>query len=199
MILYSLPLLAYLLGSLSSSILVCKLIGLPDPLTTGSKNPGATNVLRIGGKKAAAVALTGDILKGLLPVIITKQISDDAVILCLVGLTVFLGHLYPIFFKFKGGKGVATVAGVYLGLNWHLFLLLLGIWILAAVLTRYSSIASLTTAASAPVFVYWLIPGFPYILTCSVIALLIFWRHRTNILRLLNGTENRLSLKNRST
>ena len=186
--------LSYLFGSVSSAIIVCKVMGLPDPRSSGSNNPGATNVLRIGGKKAAAITLLGDVLKGLIPVLIVKMVSEDAMIVSLAAGAAFLGHLYPVFFGFRGGKGVATASGVYLGLSWQLTLVLLGVWLVVAVLFRYSSLAALIAAAVAPVVVYFLLPGTPYLVLTVVIAILLFWRHRENIKRLASGSESRIRL-----
>lgn len=191
---YTLPFLAYCLGSISSSVLVCRLMNLPDPRTQGSGNPGASNVLRIGGKKAALLTLIGDVLKGLAPVVLAAMISDNPVVIALVGLAAFLGHLYPFFFGFSGGKGVATAAGVYAGLSPQLILALLGVWLLMAMLTRYSSLSALTAAALSPVLAYLLASNPAYIVLCTAIALLTFWRHRGNIARLLDGTESRITL-----
>ncbi len=192
---YTLPIIAYLIGSISCSVLICKLAGLPDPRKTGSKNPGATNVLRIGGKQVAFLALLGDILKGYLPVIMGSLVTEDPLILSLVGLFAFLGHLYPVFFRFQGGKGVATAAGVYLALAWPVALNLIGIWLITAFLLRFSSIASLTAAISAPVLIEVYLQDISYTLPCILIATLIFWRHRANLLRLKEGTESRIKLK----
>ena len=133
----------YLFGSISTAIIVCKLMGLPDPRTQGSRNPGATNVARLGGKKAAALTLAGDMLKGLLPVTIAHALGSDATILAGTALAAFLGHLYPVFFGFQGGKGVATALGVIYGLYWPVGLLTSAVWLIMAVLFRYSSLAAL--------------------------------------------------------
>ncbi len=167
-------------------------MGLPDPRCSGSNNPGATNVLRTGGKKAAAITLTGDVLKGLIPMLIAKMLTDNPVTIALVGAAAFLGHLYPLFFNFRGGKGVATAAGVLLGLSGTLTLTLLAIWAGMAVVFRYSSLAALTAAALSPVFVLWLLPGLPFFLLTVVIAVFLFWRHRNNISRLIAGEESKI-------
>lgn len=189
-----LPLFGYLVGSVSSAIIVSKLMGLPDPRSSGSNNPGATNVLRLGGKKAAAITLFGDVLKGLLPVLVAKAFTDSAITIALVGVAAFLGHLYPLFFGFKGGKGVATAAGVFIGLSGIVTLILLGIWLITAVISRYSSLAALVATLSAPFLVLLLLPGLPFFLMACVIAGLLFWRHRENILRLKRGEENKIRL-----
>lgn len=188
-----LVLLAYLLGSISSAILVSRLFGLPDPRTEGSGNPGATNVLRLGGKKAAAMTLVGDSLKGLLPVLVAKGLGADAVTLSLVGFAAFVGHLYPIFFRFKGGKGVATAFGVLVGLSWPVALGVLFTWIAMAFIFKVSSLSALTAAVLAPVFAAWLDRAYlPMIL---VMCSLLIWRHRSNIRKLLAGQEGKIGNK----
>ena len=192
MLIVLLPLLAYCFGSISSAVIVSRLMGLPDPRSSGSNNPGATNVLRLGGKKAAAITLVGDLLKGLIPVLIAKLMTSNPIIIALVGLGAFLGHLYPLFFGFKGGKGVATAAGVFIGLSWVLSLLLFIIWLGVAGIFRYSSLAALTATALAPFIVLFLLPGLPFFLLASAIAGFLFWRHRANISRLLAGEESKI-------
>ncbi|MEA3292007.1 MAG: glycerol-3-phosphate 1-O-acyltransferase PlsY [Pseudomonadota bacterium] len=192
MLTYLLPPLAYLFGSISSAIIVSRLMGLPDPRSTGSKNPGATNVLRIGNKKAAAITLLGDVLKGLIPVLIARLITTNPVVLSLVGLAALLGHLFPLFFGFKGGKGVATAIGVIAGLSPPLALTLILTWLVMALLFRYSSLAALTAAVLAPLYSLWLLPGRPYLLFTLALAALLLWRHRENIRRLLDGTEKKI-------
>jgi glycerol-3-phosphate acyltransferase PlsY len=188
----ALPLLAYCFGSISSAVIVCRVMGLDDPRSSGSNNPGATNVLRIGGKKAAAIALAGDVLKGFIPVFIARLLTDEPLVISLVGIAAFLGHLYPLFFNFKGGKGVATAAGVFLGLSGILCFVLLAIWLGMAVLFRYSSLAALTAVALAPFLVLWLLPGLPFFLLTLVISGFLFWRHRQNISRLIAGKESKI-------
>jgi glycerol-3-phosphate acyltransferase PlsY len=187
-----LPVLAYLLGSISSAIVVAKAFGLPDPRTTGSGNPGATNILRSGGKTAAAVTLLGDVLKGVIPVLLARGVTDDALILALVAAMAYLGHLYPLFFGFRGGKGVATALGVYLALNPWMGLALIVTWLVTALVSRYSSLAALVAAAFSPFFAWRLLPGAPYILMSVVLAVLLFWRHRGNIQRLVAGREDKI-------
>lgn len=189
---FILPILAYCVGSVSSAIIVCRIMRLPDPRSSGSNNPGATNVLRIGGKKAAVITLLGDLLKGLLPILIAKMLSDHASVIALVGFGAFIGHLYPIFFGCQGGKGVATAAGVFLGLSWSLTLVLLAIWLGIALLFRYSSLAALSAAAAAPFFVWWLLPERSFFLLSIVVAILLFWRHKENLARLLSGQESKI-------
>ena len=192
-----LPIAAYFLGSVSSAIIVSKLMGLPDPRTSGSKNPGATNVLRLGGKKAAAIALLGDVLKGLVPVLVAKTLTDSSSTIALVGIAAFLGHLYPIFFGFKGGKGVATAAGVFIGLSGIVTMILVAIWLITAFISRYSSLAALVATVTAPFLVLLFLPGLPYFLMACAIAGLLFWRHRENISRIKSGEESKIRLSRR--
>lgn len=189
----------YLFGSVSAAIIVCKLMGLPDPRTQGSRNPGTTNVARIGGKKAAALTLAGDMLKGLLPVVIAHGLQANATILAGTALAAFIGHLYPVFFGFQGGKGVATALGVIYGLYWPVGLLTTGVWLVMAVLFRYSSLAALTAMLLTPAGFAWLWPEPAVIAAMLVMTVLLYWRHRSNIANLLSGREGRISFgkKNR--
>ncbi len=187
-----LPIAAYLVGSVSSAIIVSKLMGLPDPRTSGSNNPGATNVLRLGGKKAAAITLLGDVLKGLVPVLVAKALTGSSFTIALVGISAFLGHLYPIFFGFKGGKGVATSAGVFIGLSGIVTVILFAIWLITAFISRYSSLAALVATVSAPFLVLLFLPGLPFFLMSCAIAGFLFWRHRENIGRLKRGEESKI-------
>lgn len=189
---YALPALAYLLGSVSTGVVVARLMGLADPRATGSKNPGATNLLRYGGKAAAALTLAGDILKGAIAVLVARAVTDDATILALVGLAVFLGHLWPVFFGFRGGKGVATALGVWLALAPWVGLALIATWIAMAFLFRYSSLSALTAAAIAPLYVYLLMPQPAYLAMMVAMSALLVFRHRANIARLLAGTETKI-------
>lgn len=186
---------AYLLGSLSTAIIVCKIMGLPDPRTIGSKNPGATNVLRTGSKKAAALTLFGDFLKGLLPVLIGLSFKIEPPVLALIGIAAFLGHLYPIFFGFQGGKGVATALGVILGLSWPVALAALLTWLLMAKVFKISSLSALTAAALTPLYCWLLAPQTEYIILFSVMSLLLIWRHRSNIRNLMSGEEGKIGNK----
>ena len=183
----------YLFGSISTAIIVCKLMGLPDPRTTGSRNPGATNVARIGGKQAAALTLAGDVLKGLIPVLIAHALQADATVLAGTALAAFLGHLYPVFFGFQGGKGVATALGVIYGLYWPVGLLTTAVWLVVALVFRISSLAALTAMLVMPAGFYWLQPQQPVIVAMVILTALLFWRHRSNIANLVNGTEDRIS------
>ena len=187
-----LPLFAYLFGSISSAVIVCRAMALPDPRASGSKNPGATNVLRIGGKKAAVITLAGDALKGLIPVLVAGTLSDHSVVIALAGAGAFLGHLYPVFFAFKGGKGVATAAGVFAGLSVTVSALLVLVWLAAALVFRYSSLAALIAAAVAPWLALWLLPEPGYFVMSLVVAALLFWRHRENIRRIKTGAESKI-------
>jgi glycerol-3-phosphate acyltransferase PlsY len=185
----------YLMGSLSSAIIICRLLGLPDPRSQGSGNPGATNVLRVGGKKAAAATLAGDMLKGLIPVLIARALQADVAVQSGVALAAFLGHLYPLFFGFKGGKGVATALGVLLGLHWPVGLLTIATWLVIAAVFRISSLAALIAILLTPLYIWWLIPE-PALLAAMVfMGTLLFWRHRSNIENLLQGTEGRIGSK----
>jgi glycerol-3-phosphate acyltransferase PlsY len=180
---------AYLLGSVSSAILVCRMMGLPDPRTEGSNNPGATNVLRIGGKKAAAITLLGDSLKGFIPVLAAKLLGSSEPVLALVAMAAFLGHLYPLYFRFQGGKGVATALGVQFGLGWQIGGSVAAIWLLMAYGLNISSLAALVSMALAPLIVWFFWPS-PELVAMSVLmTLLLFWRHRSNIRNLVRGEE----------
>jgi glycerol-3-phosphate acyltransferase PlsY len=190
---YLLVLGGYLFGSVSTAIIVCKLMGLPDPRTQGSRNPGATNVARLGGKKAAAYTLTGDMLKGLLPVLLAHALHADPTILAATALAAFLGHLYPVFFGFQGGKGVATALGVIYGLYWPAGLLTTAIWLGMALVFRYSSLAALTAILSVPFGFMWLLPEQPIIIAMAVLTAILYWRHRSNIANLLSGKEGKIS------
>lgn len=181
---------AYLLGSVAFGIIVSKLFGLPDPRTVGSGNPGATNVLRSGKKMAAAFTLLGDVLKGWLPVWLALQSDMLMWVVASVGLAVFFGHLYPIYYKFKGGKGVATALGVMLALSPWLALAAIATWVVVFVVSRYSSLAAITAAALAPVYAWFFLSAYrDYFVTVLVMAVFLVWRHRSNIQKLLNGTE----------
>lgn len=189
----------YLIGSLSFAVIVSRLMGLSDPRSYGSGNPGATNVLRSGNKAAAILTLVFDALKGYVPVVLVLRFGApyglEEGTAALVGLAAFIGHLWPVFFKFVGGKGVATAAGVLLAINPWLGLAVLGVWIAMAVVFRYSSLASLSAAVAAPLLqmLVWDIgPELPAIVLMS---LLLVWRHSANIKKLLAGTESKLGQK----
>lgn len=186
--------IAYLFGSISSAIIVCKLMRLPDPRTEGSRNPGATNVLRIGGKKAAIITLFGDVLKGSIPVIAAEMYGFNTMDLSFITFAAFLGHLYPIFFRFEGGKGVATAFGVLVALSWQLGLALLATWLVMAIIFRYSSLASMTASLIAPLYA-WYLTNFDYTILCVAITTLLIIRHRSNIQNLLAGKESKIGSK----
>lgn len=182
---------AYLLGSISSAVVVCKLCGLADPRKQGSHNPGTTNVLRIGGKKAAIMTLLGDSLKGFIPVFIAGLLSVKTLPLSLIALAAFLGHLFPIFFGFKGGKGVATYLGILFGLSWLLGLLAVTTWLIVAILFRYSSLAALLMTLAMP-FYSALLGGLNLIPLLAVLGIILVLRHHQNIRRLLGGDEGKI-------
>jgi glycerol-3-phosphate acyltransferase PlsY len=182
----------YLAGSISTAILVCRAMGLPDPRSEGSRNPGATNVLRFGGKKAAAITLAGDFLKGLLPVLLARLAGLEDIGLALTGLAAFLGHLYPVFFSFEGGKGVATAFGAILGLSWPVALAALGAWLFMAFVVRISSLSALTAAALTPLLGWWFNLPLAYNGVILAMVTLLVWRHRSNIRNLLAGAEDKI-------
>jgi glycerol-3-phosphate acyltransferase PlsY len=184
---------AYLLGSISFGILTSRAFGLPDPRTVGSGNPGATNVLRSGKKAAAILTLLGDAAKGWLAVSLALHYALTGWVVCAVALAVFLGHLYPIYYGFKGGKGVATALGVLLAISPWLGLCVLLTWLTAFALWRYSSLAALVAAGLSPMYALLLLQYRGYAAMAVVLALFMFWRHRNNIRKLLNGTEDGFS------
>jgi glycerol-3-phosphate acyltransferase PlsY len=186
---------AYLMGSLSSAVIVCKIMGLPDPREQGSKNPGATNVLRIGGKKAAIITLFFDMLKGFVPVLAASLLDMEPLTIALVMFAAFIGHLYPIFFRFEGGKGVATFIGCLLALNWPSGCAFLLTWIVIAAIFRYSSLASLIAAFLAPFYIWYFTNENAYYITAMVMSLLLFIRHRSNIQKLVVGGESKIGKK----
>lgn len=188
----SLLLFAYLAGSLSTAIIVCRAMGLPDPRTEGSNNPGATNVLRLGGKKAAAITLAGDAVKGLIPVLVAQLFELTSVQLSLIAIAAFLGHLYPVFFRFKGGKGVATAFGALSGVSWPVGLMLAATWLAMAYVFKISSLSALTAACLMPFYFWfweadWILVGMSVFISLSLI-----WRHRSNIHDLIRGTEEKI-------
>ena len=192
-------LIGYLIGSLSFAVIVSKALGLPDPHTYGSGNPGATNVLRTGSKLAALLTLVGDGVKGWFAVVLAQRFAwhfgVDDIGIAAVALAVFVGHLFPVFFRFKGGKGVATAAGVLFAIDWRIGLGTLVTWLVIAFFFRYSSLAALVAAAFAP-FATALVLGFnAYAAAVLVISALLVWRHAENIRKLLAGTESRLGEK----
>ena len=194
--------LAYLLGSVSFAVVVSKLMGLSDPRTYGSKNPGATNVLRSGNKAAAILTLLGDAVKGWLAVWLAQRYANAADLseagIALVGLAAFTGHLWPVFFRFIGGKGVATAAGVLIGIQWQMGLGVLAVWLLVAFATRYSSLAALIAAASAPM-IYGMVFGSDVVLLAIfIMSGLLIYRHRQNIANLMSGKESKIGSKKKA-
>jgi len=190
---------AYLAGSISSAVIVCKLMGLPDPRTQGSGNPGATNVLRVGNKKAASITLLGDALKGLIPVLLARAVTDDVDVIALTGIAAFFGHLFPVFFGFKGGKGVATTAGVFLGISLPIGILVVLTWVVIAKATKISSVSALIAAALSPIFFLILADHGVYVFTSALLAIILVYRHRSNIRDLLSGKEQKISGKEHKT
>jgi glycerol-3-phosphate acyltransferase PlsY len=195
--------IAYLIGSVSFAVVVSKCMRLPDPHSYGSGNPGATNVLRTGNKLAAVLTLIGDALKGYVAVMLARiLLGDDSFdtsihswLLCGVVVAVFLGHLFPVFHGFKGGKGVATACGILFGINWILGIATLSTWIIVAVFLRYSSLAALAAAVFGPVYFVFLFGFQPMGIALLMICALLIWRHRSNIANLLNGSEARIGGK----
>jgi len=195
--------IAYVIGSISFAVIVSKSMGLPDPYTYGSGNPGATNVLRTGNKKAAVLTLIGDGAKGFIAVLLARLLLGDASltqtlnswVLCGVVLAVFLGHLFPIFHGFRGGKGVATACGILFGINWILGLATLSTWLIVAFFTRYSSLAAICAAIFGPVYCVFLFGVGPMGLTLTAVCVLLLWRHRNNIVKLLDGSETHIGSK----
>lgn len=198
--------IAYLIGSISFAVVVSKCMRLPDPHTYGSGNPGATNVLRTGNKLAAVLTLIGDALKGYIAVMLARVLLGDesltstlgSWVLCGVVVAVFLGHLFPIFHGFKGGKGVATACGILFGINWILGAATLSTWIIVAMFMRYSSLAALAAAVFGPIYFVFLFGVQPMGAALLVVCILLIWRHRSNIQNLMNGTESRIGSKKKA-
>ena len=188
----SIVIIAYLSGSISSAVIVCKIMRLDDPRHHGSNNPGATNVLRLHGKAPAIFTLAGDVLKGIIPVLLAHALTGSDLIIALSSLAAFTGHIFPVFFGFRGGKGVATLIGVLFGIYWLLGLAFIVTWLIIALLFRYSSLAALTAAALSPVYAFILLPSVEFILCISIMVIILFWRHRTNIKNLIAGKENKI-------
>ncbi|MFN8985026.1 MAG: glycerol-3-phosphate 1-O-acyltransferase PlsY [Burkholderiales bacterium] len=190
---------AYLIGSLSFAVIVSKLMGLPDPHSYGSGNPGATNVLRTGKKLAALLTLMGDAGKGWFAVWLAQRVAVDFVLtdaaIAGVALAVFLGHLFPVFFRFEGGKGVATAAGILLAITLWLGLATLATWLVIAVFFRYSSLAALVASIFAPFYTAYLYGFSAYLPAVFIMCIFLIWRHRENITKLINGTESKLGSK----
>ena len=197
---------AYLIGSISFAVVVSKCMRLPDPHSYGSGNPGATNVLRTGNKLAAVLTLIGDALKGYLAVMFGRILLGDESLsstlnswmLCGVVVAVFLGHLFPVFHRFKGGKGVATACGILFGINWILGTATLATWIIVAMFMRYSSMAAIAAAVFGPIYFVFLFGLQPMAIALLLVCLLLIWRHRSNIANLMNGTESRIGSKKKA-
>ena len=189
---YGMILFAYLLGSIASAVVVCKLFGLADPRNSGSGNPGATNVMRLHGKKAAALTLSGDVLKGVVPVLLAKAFGSPELIIALCGLAAFMGHLFPVFFKFKGGKGVATLIGILFATHWFLGLAYITTWLLAALIFRYSSLSALLAALLTPLYSWYILHNEYFLISHILMAGMLIWRHRSNIRKLIEGTEDKI-------
>ena len=190
MILYFIFITSYLAGSLSSAIIVCRITGLPDPRTQGSGNPGATNVLRFGSKRIAAIVLLSDGLKGAIPVLFASYQGLTLFEICLVAFFAFLGHVYPVFFHFKGGKGVATYLGALIAVNYLAGLIFSLVWLLVAKVLKISSLSALIATILSPFYFYFLTNNLKATLVICLICLLIFYTHRSNIKRLINKEEN---------
>jgi len=186
---------AYLTGSVSAAIVVCRVLGVADPREVGSRNPGATNVLRHAGKAAAAVTLLGDAGKGVVPVLVGAALGVDGWALTAIGAAAFLGHLYPVYYGFTGGKGVATFLGINFALDWRYGLCFAATWLAVAFATRYSSLAALVATAALPVAAGLLGADAGTVVLYGAMAALIFWRHRGNIRNLRTGTEKRIGQK----
>ncbi len=182
--------LAYLGGSISSAVLVCRCYGLPDPRENGSHNPGATNVLRLGGRSAAILVFVCDMSKGTVPVYLAWYLGITPFFLGLIGVAACLGHMYPLFFHFQGGKGVATALGTMLPIGLDMGAMMLTTWVVVLLLSGYSSLAALVAALLAPLYTYWLKPE--YTMPVAMLCALVVYRHRENIIRLLNGQEDKI-------
>lgn len=185
---------SYLVGSICSAVVVCNLCKLPDPRTGGSNNPGATNVLRLSGKKYAAIVLFADMMKGFLPLLIAGWLGAGHALLGFMALAAVIGHIYPIFFEFKGGKGVATALGAILGLNIVLGLIVCLIWFLVAKISHYSSLASIVSISITPILVLFFPSGGREFFQLLLITLIILYTHQDNIKRLKQGEESKISM-----
>lgn len=185
----------YLVGSVSTAIITCRLMGLEDPRRVGSHNPGATNVLRHGGRKAAIITLIGDMLKGLVPVVGVTLIEPASAAIALTGMGAFMGHVYPVYYRLRGGKGVATYYGVLFGFSWIGGTAAVLIWLMTAWISKLSSLSALVSAICAP-FVLWRVSGSPELTgTLGLMTLLLYWRHRSNIRNIIEGKEHRIGVK----
>jgi glycerol-3-phosphate acyltransferase PlsY len=191
--------IAYLSGSVCSAVLVCRFFDLPDPRTEGSQNPGATNVLRLAGKKYAMMVLFVDMLKGYLPLLLAQCFDVSLLTLSFTCFAAVIGHMYPVFFEFKGGKGVATTLGAMFGLHFMLGVFFLGTWMIVAYVTRYSSLASLVSVVLAPIYVVAMTHNFDAFPALFFIAVFVLYKHNENISRLIEGRENKMVLKSAAT
>ncbi len=187
---YALLIFAYLLGSISSAILLSRIMGFEDPRRGGSNNPGATNVLRIAGKKAAFFTLLGDFLKGFIPVLLGHAAEVGLPWLALIGFAAFAGHCFPVFFGFRGGKGVATAIAATVAFHWIAGAALIGTWLLVAGVFRISSLAAIVSFTVLPPVIYWLTLDMPATVVFAAMSAILVWRHRSNIQRLIRGTES---------
>jgi glycerol-3-phosphate acyltransferase PlsY len=185
----------YLTGSLCSAIIVCSILHFGDPRNEGSGNPGATNVLRLYGKKAAVITLAGDIFKGMLPVMLAKLLQAPDLYIAVTGMAAFMGHLYPVYFRFRGGKGVATLVGVLSATNWLLGLAFIVTWLLVALAFRYSSLAAITASILSLFYTWILMDTAVYVICFSVMVATLIWRHRSNVRNLFAGTEKKIGNK----
>ncbi|MDH3607901.1 MAG: glycerol-3-phosphate 1-O-acyltransferase PlsY [Gammaproteobacteria bacterium] len=183
---------AYLLGSINSAIIVSKAFSLPDPRDLGSGNPGATNILRTGSKLAAAITLAGDLLKGLIPVLAVDLFTANAPLVAATGIAALLGHMYPLYYGFKGGKGVATTLGVLLGFDWLLGAIWIAFWLFTALLFHYSSLAALVATLLILVISWFWTENIWIFISLAIITLFVFWRHRSNMRNLLSGDETKI-------
>ncbi|KTD23160.1 transmembrane protein [Legionella londiniensis] len=190
-------LLGYIVGSFCSAIVVCRIFALPDPRIEGSKNPGATNVLRLAGKKYAIIVLFADMLKGFLPVLMVNLLSGSAATVGFTAFAAVLGHMYPVFFQFKGGKGVATALGAFFGLNIILGSMVVATWLLVANFTRYSSLASIVSIIFAPFYSLFIFNHVNAFMPLMFISLFILYKHRHNITRLIDGVEPKIIFRSK--
>ena len=181
---------AYLLGSISSAIVLSKVMGFRDPRSEGSNNPGATNVLRIAGKRAAFFTLVGDFLKGLVPVLLAQWLEFDPLAVALAGFATFAGHCFPVFFGFRGGKGVATAIAATVGFNWIAGVILIAIWLLFARVFRISSLAAIISFCALPLLIYWRTQNLEVSVVFVALSVILIWRHKSNIQRLIQGSES---------
>jgi glycerol-3-phosphate acyltransferase PlsY len=188
----------YLAGSIPFAVLVSRIMQLPDPRTYGSGNIGATNVLRSGNHVAAVLTLVGDSMKGGVAVLVAQRLGVPVEMLALVGVAAFLGHVFPVWLRFKGGKGVATAGGVLIAFDWRLGVATLGVWLAVAIITRYSSLAAIVAAVAAPFLAWWLLGSGPILWAVVAMGVVLVARHRANIGKLVRGEESRIGDKKKS-